>query len=81
MERINLPTISSVLRTAGKVVQLVNHETGDSFEAMLVGMKYPKGNRIAPSAFQFKFMLDDPTGMVHITGSQIGSDKWTVDED
>ena len=47
---------------------------------MLVGMKYPKGNRIAPSAFQFKFMLDDPTGMVHITGSQIGSDKWTVDE-
>ena len=71
--------VSGILRTAGHVVNLTNAETGDSFDAMLVGFRPPTSIRTAPSAFRFKFMLHAPGGAAYIVGSHFNPDKWSLE--
>ena len=84
MRRWNQDTsskINRILNTAGKVITLNNAETGETYDGMLVGFREPTStNRVAPSAFRYKFMLDAPGGVVYITGSQFNSEKWSFQE-
>lgn len=71
--------VSGVLRTAGRVVNLTDAETGESFDAMLVGFRPPTSIRTAPSAFRFKFMLHAPGSVAYIVGSHFNPDKWSLE--
>ena len=79
-ENQTMPAIHNILtHGVGKLFTLANNETGESWDATLTDVRFPKGNRTAASAFQFKFMVDAPGGITYLTGSMFGPDKWTVD--
>lgn len=81
-ERWNKTTeaaIHAIVRTAGDVVEVINNDTGETYEGMLVQVNFPKGRRPAASAFRFKFLLHSPGGIAWINGSQFGPTMWQVD--
>lgn len=70
--------IQNILADAGQPVELANTENGDFYDGMLVDVALPKGTNFAPSAFRFRFMVNDPAGTVYLTGADIAHGKWAL---
>jgi hypothetical protein len=76
------PAISAAILRAGdgQVTEVLNSDTGDFYEGMMVDTKFPSPNgRLAPASFQFKFMVNAPGGVVYLTAEDLLSGKWTID--
>jgi len=69
--------MNDLLDAPGRVIELSNAETGDTYEGILTDVTFPT-NRTAKSAFRFRFMVDDPTGTIYLTGSDLLQGKWSI---
>lgn len=72
--------IADVIEGAGQTVELSNTETGDFYEGLMTDVTFPKGTNVAPSAFRFRFMVNDPAGTIHLTGGDLTHGKWALTE-
>lgn len=69
-----------IIFDGGKVIELVNKETGDAYEGVLVDVKMPtSGMRVSASNFKFKFLVDAPGGVLYLTAHDFMGGTWTKD--
>lgn len=75
---MTLPVLRQLTENAGRVIELVNSETGEVYRGALVDAKLPdntKQIRVSPSALRLKFLVNSPGGTIHMTGLDLFKDN------
>ncbi len=70
--------VGNIMDNMGHTVELRNTETGEVYHGLITNTFFPKSFNVAPSAFRFRFTVDDPAGSIYLTGGDIGFQKWDL---
>ncbi len=70
--------VGNIMDNVARVIELRNIDSGEVYHGLITNMSLPKTFNFAPSAFRFRFTVDDPTGSVYLTGGDIGFNKWAL---
>lgn len=69
--------LAPIMDNAGRVVEVTNTDTQDSYVGMLVDFKFPSQGRFSPAAFRLRYMVNSPSGMIYLNGNAITGRTWT----
>jgi len=72
--------VGNIINLAGRPITLSDEETHQGYDGALIDVKFPdlgKGVRVAPSAFQFRYLVNAPGGRMFLPGSAFAGNKFS----